>query len=194
MTNGNLNKFLLKHPSHDRVSVLYQVTKGLQYLHSIYVYHGDVKAANILVDENCCCYLADFGITALISTQTVTAALASATLGKGTFRWMAPEVLIPNPGEISGSRTAPRDIYALACTAIEVATGKLPFPDLNEASAMLAVIRGERPARPHLVKWMTNDLWNLIERCWAQNPNNRPSSNEVVLDLERVLLSRRSNA
>ncbi|KAH8829920.1 kinase-like domain-containing protein, partial [Flagelloscypha sp. PMI_526] len=185
MVHGDLNKFLRRNPDHDRVSALHQVSQGLQYLHATYICHGDVKGANILVDEHLHCSLADFGITSLISTHTATADLATATRStKGSLRWMAPEILSLDE-DITGIRAAPRDVYAFGCTIIEVVSGKPPFPELNDARAMLAVLTGKRPARPS-ADCMTDELWQLVEQCWDQEPDRRPSCEEIIKAFERI--------
>ncbi|KAH8824824.1 kinase-like domain-containing protein [Flagelloscypha sp. PMI_526] len=184
LANGNLAVFLKKNPNHDRLSL---VAKGLQYLHSTHICHGDVKAANILIDENHQCYLADFGIAALISTKTATVGFATATRStKGTMRWTAPELFSTPNTPASGIKAAPRDIYAFACTMLEVVTGKPPFSEMDDAPAMLAVIQGKRPPKPKSAH-MTAELWQVIVRCWAQDPLERPKSNDIVTAFEHMI-------
>ena len=43
-----------------------QILNGLYYLHSKYVIHGDIKAANILTDRNAGVKLSDFGASKII--------------------------------------------------------------------------------------------------------------------------------
>ncbi|KAH8829979.1 kinase-like domain-containing protein, partial [Flagelloscypha sp. PMI_526] len=192
MVNGDLMRFLKQNPVHDRV--LFEIAKGLQYLHASNMCHGDVKGANVLVDDSGCCRLADFGITSLISTNTAIAELATATRStKGSLRWMAPEVLDPSSYQDSTrTRAAARDVYVFACTALEVMTGKPPFPELGDAPAMLAVLAGKRPLRPLLIKSFTEELWKLVERCWAQEPEARPTFDDITLTLQGII-ERRNN-
>ncbi|KAH8830918.1 kinase-like domain-containing protein [Flagelloscypha sp. PMI_526] len=188
IANGNLVAFLKENPDQDRISLLSQVAKGLQYLHSTHICHGDVKAANVLIDENYQCFLADFGIAALISTKTATVGFATATRStKGTMRWMAPELFDYSKlnTDASGIKSAPRDVYAFACTMLEVITGRPPFPEMDDAPAMLAVIQGQRPPKP-ASPHMTNELWQLIGRCWAQDPLERPKSDAIVAAFEQM--------
>ncbi|KAH8792752.1 kinase-like domain-containing protein [Flagelloscypha sp. PMI_526] len=192
IANGNLTDFLKENPHQDRLPLLSQIAKGLHYLHSTHICHGDVKAANVLIDENYQCYLADFGIAALISTKTATVGFATATRStKGTMRWMAPELFdfTKLNTDSSGIKSAPRDIYAFACTMLEIVTGKPPFPEMDDAPAMFAVMNGQRPPRP-VSAHMTDELWLLTGRCWAQDPLERPKSDDIVTTFEQMIVHR----
>ena len=77
-----------------------EVAQGLCYLHSEQVIHRDVKAANVLLDDQLHASVTDFGV----STNFVGEHTAEA----GTFRFMAPEVTRPNPLTVrSTSRPLP---------------------------------------------------------------------------------------
>ena len=87
--------------------------------------HGDIKAANILTDQNANIKLSDFGASKIV--DGIPADLEVSQSGKfyehnrGSLFWMAPEILY---GEPYGRRS---DIWALGCTIIEIATGKHPW-------------------------------------------------------------------
>ena len=68
--NGSLVKYLKARTSLDNVDVLrmiHQIAKGMAYLHGKGVLHGDLKGANILVDDRGHCVIADFGQSELKS-------------------------------------------------------------------------------------------------------------------------------
>ena len=114
---------------------------GLEYLHSHGIVHGDLKGvsghtrshlrsnpdyikANILIDSRCSARLADFGLTMIIDEAT-----GGSTTGnhgpRGTTRWMAPEMLLPEEYGFTDDclRRLPStgtDIYALGMTVLEV--------------------------------------------------------------------------
>lgn len=186
MSNGDLITYLEENPEHDRSRSIYEVASGLAYLHSLepVVIHGDIKGANVLVDDECTCRLADFGLATIKESQ----GLDGTTSGgpKGTFRWMAPEVFQSRIS--SGADKSPRDIYAYACTVFEVMTGSPPFPGITDAAVMFEVILGARPLRP-TGGWCPDHIWDLVERCWSQNPDERPRAVEIVRRLQEQVLN-----
>ena len=46
---------------------MYEIAKGMEYLHSNGVLHGDLKAANVLVDNKFRCVISDFGLSEMKS-------------------------------------------------------------------------------------------------------------------------------
>jgi hypothetical protein len=63
-------------------------------------------------------------------------------------------------------------------------TRKRPFPTLNDIAILLRVVQGQRPKRPGM--WdcpgeeLPDDVWWLIEKCWAQDPLVRPLMGQVI--------------
>ena len=92
--------------------------EGLEYLHAHDVVHRDIKGANVLVDCNGICKLADFGGAKKIYSA---ANKEQYTSLRGTPYWMAPEVI----KQTGHGRKA--DIWSVGCTVIEMATGKPPW-------------------------------------------------------------------
>ncbi|KAJ6907735.1 hypothetical protein NC651_018234 [Populus alba x Populus x berolinensis] len=102
MAKGSLYKFLhkkkgvFKLPSLIKVAV--DVSKGMNYLHENNINHKDLKAANLLMDENEEHFLnlhvvkaADFGSSRVrIQSRVMTAET-------GTYHWMDPEVIVHKP-------------------------------------------------------------------------------------------------
>ncbi|KAF9259335.1 kinase-like protein, partial [Marasmius fiardii PR-910] len=195
MANGEVTKFLKVNSTHDRLRIS-EIAAGIMYLHSRNIIHGDIKGANVLVDEQGQCYLADFGL----ATAAMTSTLMSTTTdggGKGTMRWMAPELFaseeIEDDDELTDSldQESPenpkpddvklaRDIYAYACTVYEIMAEKIPFAHLkHDAQVMLQVLNGKRPGRPTVTAWCPNNIWALVQQCWAQESHLRPTATVV---------------
>ncbi|KAJ3006870.1 UNVERIFIED_CONTAM: hypothetical protein HDU68_003835, partial [Siphonaria sp. JEL0065] len=127
------------------VKLLYEVSLGLQYLHSRNVVHGDLKAVNILVDEHGSANVADFGFASLkqfSSTRNTTA--GSAGRFGGTLRWMSPE-------RLQGGRLAPPvDVYAFAMTCYEILSeGEVPLTSVPDAILYQHIVHSHlRPELP----------------------------------------------
>ena len=86
-----------------------EILTALQYLHRINIIHKDVKPKNIVIDSGKA-YLIDFNISAVESTQV------------GTLRYKDPMVAANGWTKFS-------DVYALALSYLEVATGAHPFAE-----------------------------------------------------------------
>ncbi|KAF9262799.1 kinase-like protein [Marasmius fiardii PR-910] len=192
MENSDIITFLEKKPNHDRLRSVREIAAGLEYLHSHTpkIVHGDIKGANILIDESYSCRLADFGLSreALSSTTFLETSTGGA---KGSVRWMAPE-LFDGYGEDSSKDQTPRDIYAFACTIIEIMTGKPPFASLKNDVAVIkqVCLNGARPPRPNGV-WCPKNVWDLVEQCWHQDHLKRPTAKDIHAHL--TTLSRLRN-
>ncbi|XP_028797639.1 serine/threonine-protein kinase STY46 isoform X2 [Neltuma alba] len=81
-------KGVFKFPSLLKVAI--DVSKGMNYLHQNNIIHRDLKAANLLMDENCVVKVADFGVARVKAQSGVM------TAETGTYRWMAPELPYEN--------------------------------------------------------------------------------------------------
>ncbi|KAI9023116.1 hypothetical protein DFJ74DRAFT_767759 [Hyaloraphidium curvatum] len=150
---------------------------GMRHLHSLGIVHGDLKPRNVLVLRGRAA-ICDFGLSRV---RTAASGPLSATRTvRGTEGYLAPEVL-------AGTRPRkPADAFAFAMTAYEVLShGRRPFAEVAY-NRWIAVPRkvaaGERPGRPAGV---ADAVWALVERCWAQEPRDRPAFGEVVEVLER---------
>ncbi|KAJ3129568.1 Nucleolar protein 9 [Nowakowskiella sp. JEL0407] len=164
---------------------LHQITLGMQYLHSRGVLHGDLKSANILISELVVdgvikqqLKITDFGMSKLKNSDN---ADGDVRLVGGT---MAPECIQ------TGNLSEKADVYAFAMTAYEIITlGDIPLkPDgiIRSQEAIRATLEGTRPSRPSYAGAICDDeLWNLICECWQQDPQLRPSFENVSL---RVLV------
>ncbi|KAJ7139296.1 hypothetical protein C8R44DRAFT_693749 [Mycena epipterygia] len=177
MEHGHLLQFLKNAPSTiDRVSLILDVARGLEYLHRNKVVHGDLKAMNVLVTPANRACIADFGLSAIAVEMSLrfTHSTAIPRPGGGTVRYQAPELLSGKSSIHFGS-----DVYAFACVCYEILTAKSPFFDvINEMAVAINVINGHRPSRPETASQDT--VWMLIEDCWKQEADQRPTMTEIL--------------
>ncbi|KIK59358.1 hypothetical protein GYMLUDRAFT_245426 [Collybiopsis luxurians FD-317 M1] len=187
MKNKDIITFLKQNPHHSLSSVLCEVAAGLLYLHSREppVIHGDIRGGNILVNDDLRCCLADFGLAVVTTSSQAWSHTTSSCTCKGSTRWLAPEYIF-NRGSLVPKHTS-QDVYAFGCTIIEILTKKLPFCDLrNDAAVISSLNEGGRPSRPESISY-PEILWDLTNRCWAQDAHTRPSANEIHSILEGLL-------
>ncbi|KAG6819733.1 hypothetical protein H0H93_009207 [Arthromyces matolae] len=74
----------------DLFRFMLEIAQGMEYLHANGVLHGDLKAANILVDDDVHCVISDFGQSEMKSEAY---RLSGTTPPHGTLRWQAPELM-----------------------------------------------------------------------------------------------------
>uniref|UniRef100_A0AAF5Q501 Mitogen-activated protein kinase kinase kinase n=1 Tax=Wuchereria bancrofti TaxID=6293 RepID=A0AAF5Q501_WUCBA len=141
-----------------------QCIDALTYIHRKGFAHGDLKTANLLLDDNChCLKVADFGTMVYMNTDT--------EYRQGSAAWMAPEI-------IAGSSPSKQsDIYSFGIVLWEIITRMRPYSDCKSAEEILwSVYAGLRP--PHIQDIPTK-LMQMIERCWQKLPEERPSIKEI---------------
>ncbi|KDO19891.1 TKL protein kinase, partial [Saprolegnia parasitica CBS 223.65] len=150
MDRGDLRTALMAtavdaYPWVEKLSVALAIADALVYLHLLdpKVVHRDLKSRNILLDSVKGAKLTDFGISReQWDDETM-------TIGVGTYRWMAPEVLI------DGHYSTAADMYSFGVICTELDTHALPYADkctpagnpLTESVIMAKVMAGElRPS------------------------------------------------
>ena len=148
--------------------IISHTLQGLEYLHSNKKIHRDVKAGNILLDQRGFAKLADFGVSAQLNHS-----LAYKETVIGTPFWMSPEVLNNSKYNYKA------DIWSLGITAIELAEGEPPYANLHPFRAMHAIKSRPPPSLSEKNKW-TPDFVNFVESCLRVNPDERPTSSQLL--------------
>ncbi|KAG8655794.1 hypothetical protein MANES_04G069600v8 [Manihot esculenta] len=163
-------KGVFKLPSLLKVAI--DVSKGMNYLHQNNIIHRDLKAANLLMDENEVVKVADFGVARVKAQSGVM------TAETGTYRWMAPEVIEHKPYDHKA------DVFSFGIVLWELLTGKLPYEYLTPLQAAVGVV--QKGLRPTIPKHTNPKLSELLEKCWQQDPALRPDFSEIIQILQQI--------
>ena len=155
------------------IAMAQQVGGALATAHAHGVIHRDVKAANILFDEQDNAFLADFGI-ALEATKS---GGSEAALSPGSPAYASPE-------QIRRERLGPEaDVFSLGVVIFECLTGSLPFPDSSSVEEL--VERQLHTPFPSLSELRPNvpiRIADAVARATAKDPTERHGSIEEFLD------------
>lgn len=141
----------------EAVTVVCPVARTLAGLHAAGVVHGDVSPANVLLERTGRPVLADLGVARLTGESPCDAF--------GTAGFTAPEL------ETGGLPSPASDVYAVGALAWWCVAGTAPPPAVLRRP-LADVVPGLPPA------WV-----EVVERCLAARPHDRPSASEVALQM-----------
>ncbi|KAF9447984.1 kinase-like protein, partial [Macrolepiota fuliginosa MF-IS2] len=181
MDNGNLVAYLKDNPSKPRMPFIHDIASGLEYLHHEQVVHGDMKGANVLVSDSGRACITDFGLSSIPVDNTLVYSRGATTAAGFSSRWAAPEVLLA--GGVCVTRKS--DIWAFGCVCYEILVGRAPFHKcVTDTQIILKVLAGASPVGSVQPAQIDDEMWELIERCCARDPKDRPEFQEILEELK----------
>mmetsp|Transcript_90336 Transcript_90336/g.165737 ORF Transcript_90336/g.165737 Transcript_90336/m.165737 type:complete len:321 (-) Transcript_90336:142-1104(-) len=161
-----------------------QTATAMNYLHKFdpCIIHRDLKSLNMLLQTPVCSStdaplvkVADMGLA-----RALTGGEEALTLGVGTNRWMAPEML----GRMGYNEKI--DVYSYGMVLYEVCCRKIPFKGANTMDIRSLVLSGARPPLSEVSPKCPAGMGDLITLCWAQIPSRRPTFEDILVLLVRL--------
>ncbi len=159
-----------------RKQMLLDIGEAIHYVHAHQIVHGDLRAANFLVDENQRVKLGDFGLAKQRLGVMTVAFANSHDLGK--LAWLAPELLSK-----AGERTFASDVYSFGMVIWELLTGYEPFGSkkgLSEEKLIDVIKKGDvlkyHVLPTHTPPWVVA----IFEACLKSTPAERPVMSEIL--------------
>ena len=148
--------------------VTYGIASGMAHLHSLNILHRDLKPDNIFLDEYLFPKIGDFGFSKEIEDDNKPHTSYDKV---GTPAFMAPEIF----ERFEYSKAS--DVYAFSILLYEITTFDLPYEGFNALNLPPNVMKGLRPVfNVNIPKCYRK----LIERCWQQEREKRPTFREIV--------------
>ncbi|KAJ7781563.1 hypothetical protein B0H16DRAFT_1819089 [Mycena metata] len=163
----------------DLLRFMHEIAKGMEYLHDKGVLHGDLKAANVLVDDRIHCLVSDFGQSEMKSEAY---RISGAAPPHGTLRWQAPELMLG-----SSELTPEMDVYSYAICVIEILSmGRLPWPLMSDEAVRNFVLKDKTRPKIPSTRFTTPALQELLRVCWDEDPSIRPSFSKIVKEAKQL--------
>lgn len=144
--------------------IIYQLLKGLKYIHSGEIIHRDLKPSNILINSECLIKVADFGLARSVEKSNeegdpiMTEYVAT--------RWYrAPEIVL---GSNKYSKAV--DVWSVGCILAELLNGRALFPGkstLNQVELILEVLG--KPSYQDISEIESENASSIIESITLKN-------------------------
>ncbi|XP_063460935.1 mitogen-activated protein kinase 14 isoform X7 [Pan paniscus] len=140
--------------------LIYQILRGLKYIHSADIIHRDLKPSNLAVNEDCELKILDFGLARHTDDEMT---------GYVATRWYrAPEIML---NWMHYNQTV--DIWSVGCIMAELLTGRTLFPGTDHINQLQQIMRltGTPPA------YLINRMPSHEARNYIQSLTQMPKMN-----------------
>lgn len=160
-----------------KAKLLREVARGLAAAHTQGLIHRDLKPQNILVSPDMRPRILDFGLS-----LSVGEASSSAGFFEGTPLYASPEQARRDPLSTAA------DIFSFGSVMFKVLTGRVPFMGKSLQEVLKAIVENRPPFLREIALGIPEDLQAICLACLALAPQDRPTADEIALELGRYIL------
>ncbi len=150
--------------------IVHRLCIALQHAHEYGVVHRDIKPENVMIREDGCLKLMDFGIAQIIDHQKLT--MTGQLLGSPAY--MAPELISGKPVD---NRT---DLFSVGIMLYQLATGQLPFSGRNPHEVLNRIADAEYTPPSKVLPVVDGELEAIIAKALARTPEERYQSAQAL--------------
>jgi hypothetical protein len=162
------------------LAIALEIAEALDYAHSKGVIHRDLKPENVMVLPDGTLKVMDFGV-ARVEGQP---GLTTSRFFFGSPVYAAPELVDPR----SIDRRV--DLYSLGVLLYELLEGEPPFVHESVFKLLEMHQREPLPEPEGLPHPLPPEVWRLVARLLAKDPDDRyATAQELLVDLKRVLFA-----
>jgi hypothetical protein len=167
----------------EKLDVVVQILRGLQFAHDNGIVHRDVKPSNIRLLEDGSVKIMDFGI-AKLGGHGVT----KTGMMVGTVHYMSPEQI---RGRALDGRS---DVFSAGVILYELLAGQRPFPGENPTAVLYKIVHEPAPDLADAVVAGATSVVPLVAKALAKDPEGRPSAGRLADELNGLLQGLRASA
>lgn len=188
-----LNDYLEAHARdiHVVLRISEKIAAGLAAAHKLQIVHRDIKADNILIDEEGEPKILDFGLAKPVApvqfeekgdvTHTVSKDLTRAGKIVGTVSYMSPEQV---RGDAIDTRS---DVFSFGVLLYRMISGNMPFAGPSQVVTLARILESSHASIRTSNESISPELERIIDKCLQKDPNDRyQDTRDLVVDIRNL--------
>jgi serine/threonine protein kinase len=172
-----IDRFAAQLNFEQKARLLREVARGLSVAHAAGLIHRDLKPDNIIVGPDMRPRILDFGLALSLEEAS-----RQGRGFEGTPLYASPEQAMDKP------LAAASDVFSFGSLMFKVLTGKAPFAGDSISQVLEAIASTAPPFLREVAVGVPEDLQAVCLACLAWNPADRPTAEQIALELGRFLV------